>query len=80
MFSRQLSFSLAFLNKLRTTLRRIKISRKGEDTTDEESTVRLIWLVFVDCRAEYDLDTDIVESTCLLSCILSHFLADKYRE
>jgi hypothetical protein len=29
-FARHLSFALTFLNKLRSTLRKIKISRKGE--------------------------------------------------
>jgi hypothetical protein len=33
-FSRHLSFALTFLNKLRTTLRRIKINRKGEELGD----------------------------------------------
>lgn len=34
LFSRSLSFSLAFFNKLKSTLKRIKISQKSEITPD----------------------------------------------
>lgn len=36
MFARQMSFSLTFLNKLRSTLRRIRVSQKGESEMEYE--------------------------------------------
>jgi hypothetical protein len=80
-FARQMAFSLAFLAKLRSTLKRIRVSQKTEAAGDyEEQLQRCLWLLFVDCRAQRALATDIVENTCLLSCVLVHFLQEKYRE
>lgn len=61
LFSRQLSFALTFLNKLKTTLKKVKINRKGEEPSDYEETItRFLWLLFIDCRAELKIATDIV--------------------
>jgi hypothetical protein len=80
LFARQMSFSLTFLNKLRSTLRRIRVSQKGESGVEyEEQVQRCLWLLFVDCRALKGLSGDILENTCLLSCVLAHFLHEKYR-
>ena len=80
-FSRHLSFSLAFLGKLRSTLKRIRVSQKGEWTAEyAEQLQRYLWLLFADSRAERDAGTDIIEATCLMSCLFVHFLVEKYRE
>lgn len=80
-FSRHLSFSLAFLNKLKSTLKRVKISQKGEWSGEYEDQLhRYLWLLFIDSKAERHIGTDIVESTCLMSSVFVHFLLEKYRE
>jgi hypothetical protein len=80
-FSRYLSFSLAFLSKLKSTLKRIRISQKCEPSPEyEEHLQRYLWLLFIDCKAEREIGTDIIESTCLMSCVFVHFLVEKYRE
>ncbi len=80
-FAKQMAFSLAFLGKLRSTLKRIRVSQKTNPTGDyEDQLQRCLWLLFVDCRAQRALSNDIVENTCLLSCVFVHFLQEKYRE
>ena len=80
-FSKQFSSSLTFLNKLRSTLRKIKINRKVEDPPEYmEQAANLLWLFFVDCKAEFQITTDLVENTCLLGCILTFYLVEKYQE
>jgi hypothetical protein len=57
------------------------VSQKGESGVEyEEQVQRCLWLLFVDCRGQRSLSGDILENTCLLSCVLAHFLHEKYRE
>lgn len=80
-FSRQFSSALTFMTKLRSTLKRIKVSRKTEESSDYlEQVTRLLWLLFVDCRGELQIGSDIIASTCLLGGVLSYYLIEKYQE